>query len=304
MARQGSTPIFSDHLLAILLVLTLVEFITLRTLQRLYTPLATVGNLALITGFVVALVLFPLIGYGSGSKVAFYLSLLVMALILATSIAAYLRVSPFLSIVSLIYYLSLPAYALLVYLNLIKRGAHSLSFRSGLALAPLALIALSYNYLSAIAASYYGVSLPGVVSLATLGVYVATLLPLLLGVILLAAAVRQGYRRVLVSGGVATLVVGPVVAMGVIRRKLANYLALYVIEAFGIPLPLVLTPLFFSALLVATAGVLAIRGDTTSNRRVKLGLALLLLGGYQLNIAYYPLVWLIGLSTLCLLDRS
>lgn len=248
---------------------------------------------ALFYGFIALLA----VEHGSNSKTRWYAALGLVAVFVSNILLSSLWgiSSPFISVV---YYLYLPAYALMLFLYVLgKIGSKVLL--SSLFLSAAALLLFCYYYMAVILLSRWEMGLPLSTLVVDLGIY-ASMLSIFLGSIYGLTLRKCALGRLLASVTVSSLVLGPLIAVGALNRRILNYLSLYILEVFGLPLSLSLVIPFLATLLLALVSIMV---NVGRENFFSCGFSLILLGGYNLNVAYYPLLWITGFSALTLMPR-
>lgn len=277
-----------------LVIFLLLEFTLLRTLQRVFTVLIFPGAIFLIASIITSFIVFTALGYRLKLKQTSIVMFLVAGLIAYSTIIGTIGFLPP-AILSILYYVLLPITAVMIYLELISSNEEKL-VKLALLFAPLTITTYSYIFLSMILASHYRITLPSTNLILTLGVGLSTILPVLLGIVGLRLMGRVKKMWMAMSILLPGIIIVPILAISIAKHKIANYLALYILEVFGIPIQTYLVPIFLISIWIGSSGALI---TLKHKKYYALGSVLLILSGYQINISYHALIWLTGLSLIC-----
>ncbi len=287
--------LFLNFITKALLVFLLLEFALMRTLQRVFTPLIFPGTIFLLATLTASLILLLAVGPLTASPILTISTYSAVALATFSIVITNLGDSPPASI-SIVYYILIPATSLIILYRLVTGGLRLEAF--GLAAAVVTAAMHVYSLEATLLASHYEIKIPWSPSLPTIATWLSIILPAILGIIGLRLS---GMRPKIMALLLPTLPILPVLLASLASWKVSNYLALYVIEVFGIPVPIRLVPVFLASLWLCFAGLLS--SLRAGGRWYALGASMLVLSGYQFNVTYNSLVWLAGAAALCMSEK-
>ncbi len=283
---------YNKFFLYLLTFSALMEFILLRTLQRVITPLIYVGRVFQYTALFVGFITLFLLGRESNHRLEQYMNLgLIVVFLLSIFYSSIWGAPP--PPFSVVYYLYLPVYALTLFLYSYRQIPRILML--SLLLNLLSLSVFCYYHLVSTLLSHWNTPLPFSIHLVELSIYLS-LSSIILGSIYGFISAKLKSSKFILFLLASSVVIGPLIALGIFSHKLLNYFSLYILEVFGLPLSLSLVVPFFAVLLLALTSILANVGRVENT--FSCGFSLVILGGYHLSIVYYPLLWLTGFSTL------